>query len=306
MSCMSAPGKRGPCVSVVMPTFNHELFIAQAMRSVLDQYTTFDIELIVGDDCSTDRTREIVQELASLHRDRVTVVLQETNLGPGRNCASLLAKCRGDYIAMLEGDDFWGDSSKLERQVTFMREHPGCTVSHHRVVHFDQAHGREIGEFPEERFRHVRLEGMALAECNFLRTCSVMFRRDAMPDLDQEFWALKMQDWPLVVLLAERGWIGYIDRPMATYRIHSTSWWTPLSRARKLEAELDVGRYLLRRLSSEARRPWVDRFFYQTYAERPARTFPGRLVGLVRNTVMVDARLAGTIAHAIFDKIRSK
>ena len=118
-------------VSVAMITYNHERFIAQAIESVLMQQTDFAVELVIGEDCSTDGTREIVRAYGERYPERVHPLLHEHNLGlkGHNNFVATLKACRGQYIALLEGDDYWTDPHKLQKQVDFLDGHPeyvGC------------------------------------------------------------------------------------------------------------------------------------------------------------------------------------
>ena len=111
-------------VSVIMLTYNHENYIAQAIESVLLQETDLRYELIIGDDASTDRTPEIVREYAQRRPDVIRPVLREKNLGTTKNNWDLLRRARGKYIAGLEGDDYWIDPRKTQRQFAFLESHP--------------------------------------------------------------------------------------------------------------------------------------------------------------------------------------
>lgn len=110
--------------SVLMITYNHEKYIAQAIDSVLMQKTNFDFEIVIGEDCSTDRTREIVLEYKAKHPDKIKLLLQEKNVGMMQNFIDTLNACKGKYIAMLEGDDYWTDQYKLKKQVDILEAHP--------------------------------------------------------------------------------------------------------------------------------------------------------------------------------------
>lgn len=110
-----------PLVSVWMITYNHEKFIAQAIDSVIMQKTNFDYEIVIGEDCSTDRTREIVLEYKAKHPDKFKLLLQEKNVGMMQNFIVTLKTCNGKYIALLEGDDYWTDPLKLQKQVDFLQ-----------------------------------------------------------------------------------------------------------------------------------------------------------------------------------------
>ena len=122
-------------VSVLMITFNHEQFIAQAIDSVLMQQTDFEYEIIIGEDCSTDRTREIVIEYAERNPEKIRPLLHDHNLGlMGRyNFVAAYKMCHGKYIALLEGDDYWTDPHKLQKQVVFLENHPECSLCAHNT-----------------------------------------------------------------------------------------------------------------------------------------------------------------------------
>ncbi len=112
-------------VSVVFITYNHEKYVEKALRSVLEQETDFDFEVVVGEDCSTDRTREIVSSVAAEYPGRVNLLFREKNLGrPTKNVYETTMACKGEFIAYLEGDDYWTDKKKLQKQVDFLRAHP--------------------------------------------------------------------------------------------------------------------------------------------------------------------------------------
>jgi len=111
-------------VSVCMITYNHEKYISQAIDSMLMQKTNFDYEILIGEDCSPDRTREIVLEYKSKYPDKIKLLLQENNVGMMQNFIDTLKACSGKYIALCEGDDYWTDQYKLQKQVDILEAHP--------------------------------------------------------------------------------------------------------------------------------------------------------------------------------------
>ena len=115
-------------LSVAMITYNHEQFIAQAIESVLAQKVDFEYEIVVGEDCSTDGTRAIVTDFSRRYPGRIAALLRERNLGGPRNLLGTLAACRGEYLALLEGDDYWTCTNKLQRQVDFLDAHPDWAI----------------------------------------------------------------------------------------------------------------------------------------------------------------------------------
>lgn len=214
-----------PKVSVAMITYNHEKFIAQAIESVLMQKTPFSIELIIGEDCSTDGTRKIVQRYAASYPTIIRPLLPPANLGPGRNVAAVMETCRGNYFALLEGDDYWTDPNKLTLQVEFMESHPECAICHHRVEAIEDRTGSRSYEYPPVEWRKERIESDALLQTNFIQTCSALYRKEMFPKNTDSFSHLKVLDWALAILASRQGGIGYIDRLMAVYRLHEGSDW---------------------------------------------------------------------------------
>ncbi len=107
-------------VSVVVATYNQEKYIAQALDSIVTQKVNFKMEVLVGDDCSSDNTADIVRRYSELYPNIVIPIIREKNLGMSANAADLTARCRGEYIAMLEGDDFWTTDNKLQMQADFL------------------------------------------------------------------------------------------------------------------------------------------------------------------------------------------
>ncbi len=115
-----------PLVSVKMITYNHEPYIRQAIEGVLSQKTNFPFELVIGEDCSTDGTREIVFDYAKRYPDIIHVITSEFNVGMKANGKRTFDACKGKYIAYCEGDDYWNRDDKLQKQVNYMESHPEC------------------------------------------------------------------------------------------------------------------------------------------------------------------------------------
>lgn len=118
-------------ISIVMLAYNHERFIAKALKSVLMQETEYEYELIVGEDCSSDRTREIIKEYEKKFKGKMVPLYRKKNLGMTKNLLDCLRHCKGEYIAMLEGDDCWIDSQKLQKQIVYLKDHPEYIASTH-------------------------------------------------------------------------------------------------------------------------------------------------------------------------------
>src|SRR5213593_3247277 len=123
-------------VSVVMTTYNHEKFIARAIDGVLMQQTDFAYEIIIGEDCSSDKTRSIVIDFHKKHLDKIHLILPAENLGNDGNSILVqgLQAAHGEYVALLDGDDYWTSASKLQKQVKFLEDHHQCSICFHNAM----------------------------------------------------------------------------------------------------------------------------------------------------------------------------
>lgn len=132
-------------VSVIVLTYNHELYVRQALDSILMQKTCFDFEIIVGDDCSQDNTRKILKEYKAKYPHKIKLLLYNRNVGGTRNAHIIKTHTRGKYLAALEGDDYWNDEYKLQKQVDYLEENPCYYACSHQVTVVDK-HGVPIEE----------------------------------------------------------------------------------------------------------------------------------------------------------------
>lgn len=138
---MNKHPNNSPIVSVAMLAYNHEKYIKQALDSVLMQNVNFIYEIVVGEDCSTDNTRVILLEYKKRFPDKINLILHEKNVGMHNNSVIVRRACRGKYRANCEGDDYWTDPYKLQKQVDFLESHPEYIGTAHKVQIVDE-HGR--------------------------------------------------------------------------------------------------------------------------------------------------------------------
>jgi glycosyltransferase involved in cell wall biosynthesis len=216
-----------PKVSVAMITYNHGRYVAQAVESALNQKTSFPFEVVVGDDCSRDDTREILLALQRKHPGKLQLLFHEANLGSmGKpNLAAVIAHCRGEYIGFLEGDDYWTATDKLQRQVDNLERHPlqaGCCHD----VDFLGGEGRVRPWRLPYSSGGRELTVVDLVRHGFPHLMSLMVRRSTFPGLPPWYQDLGMGDWTIAIVTAQAGPIGFIpDASMGMYRLHSTSFW---------------------------------------------------------------------------------
>jgi glycosyltransferase involved in cell wall biosynthesis len=224
-------------VTVLLLTYNHRDFIAQSIESVLKQRTGFSWELTIFDDCSTDGTREIVQHYAAENPDRVTAVLAEANGQSSAAWLSAFASTSSQYVAILEGDDYWTSAEKLQKQVDFLDAHPACSMAFHnvRVIH----EGTRIEPYEFNPAHQKRMTGVEdLLDANYIATCSAMYRAGVVREFPDQLMNLVASDWAFHLLHAEHGVIGYLPDTLGAYRVREAGSWTGLNHERKLENAL--------------------------------------------------------------------
>ena len=210
-------------MNVVMITYNHRPYIERAVECVLNQETDFGVELVIGEDCSTDGTHELVIDLQRRHPERIRVITSERNVGAHSNALRTEAACRGKYIAYCEGDDYWSDPLKLAKQVAFLEEHSDYSLVHshcHRYFVEKKRLERNSLRVPEGLDDAKSYEDILLGR-RLMMTLTVMARRDHLlrvletcPECSDPKWPMgDTQRW---LELARLGKAGCIHETLAT------------------------------------------------------------------------------------------
>lgn len=216
-----------PLISVCMITYNHEKYVSRAVESVLMQNTKFPFELVIADDASNDKTRGILKMFKKKYPDRIRLILREKNIGMGRNFLDAILSCKGDYLAILEGDDFWVSGKKLETQAGFLEKYHDYALCFCRTQAFFQKPLKGKSYFIPDKSVPVNALGVEeLLKHNFIATCSVMYRKKVLRNIPDWFLSQGLFDWSLHLLYAGEGKIGYIDQCMSKYRIHKGSYFS--------------------------------------------------------------------------------
>ena len=213
-----------PVVSVLMVTYNHEQYIAEAIEGVLQQETDFPFELIIGEDCSTDSTREIVRRYQKESPGVIRIIASERNTGLRENGRRVRDAARGKYVAYCDGDDLWHDPKKLQKQVQFLEENPDYVLVHTNYNAFYVERNRRISNC----IGNVSLnDGNAyfeiLANRRMVLTVTVCLRGDLLKKIADEHREITDPSWPLGdsqtwLEMARLGKVKYLPESLATYR----------------------------------------------------------------------------------------
>ncbi len=218
---------QSPTVSVCMITYGHEKFIREAIEGVLMQECDFEVELILANDCSPDQTDKVIQEIIKNHPKGswIKYFKHKSNIGMMPNFLFALRKCQGTYIALCEGDDYWKDPLKLQKQVGFLEVNPDYVLCFH-PIQILKTDGSIVDDFitnvPEN---YEAIETLARLG-NYIHTPSVVFR-NIISEFPFEFEHTPIGDYFLYMILAEHGKLKFLEEKMAVYRfgvgLHSTN-----------------------------------------------------------------------------------
>ena len=226
-------------VSVLIKAYNHERFIARALDSVLEQRTDFAFEIVVGEDCSTDGTRAVLLERCAQEPARIRLLLRERTLGNIRNLTETLAACRGEYVALLDGDDYWTSADKLQQQAALLDAHAEFSSCAHNAVVVDERGESVLGTYhPPHRSHAITLRRMLIGDP--VPTSSVMFRRGLFGEFPAWYYTIMMGDWPLHVLNLRHGDMWYDERVWGAHRVHAGGLWSGANAVRRRTARIEI------------------------------------------------------------------
>jgi glycosyltransferase involved in cell wall biosynthesis len=221
-----------PLVSIKMITYNHAPYIAQAIEGVLMQKTNFPIELVIGEDCSTDGTREIVFDYQKKFPEIIRVITSDQNVGAKKNSYRTTKACRGKYIAFCEGDDYWHHPKKLQKQVDYMESHPECGLVYSSFDVYNNKSKEKVRDYLKNGGWEIP-KNPSISDFVSLRerawvgsaTCTVMVRKNLLEQIiesdpylhqNDQFLMGDTQLWAELSAISE---VSYIPESLATYRI---------------------------------------------------------------------------------------
>lgn len=231
-------------ISILLVTYNHEQHIREAVKSIIAQKkpeTISEMEVIVCDDASEDGTLACIDELIGL-ADHVSFrhLPPQANLGITRNYQRGFAACDGDYIAILEGDDYWTDDKKLIEQVAVMEQNKSCVLCATNYLIRNESNGKERHRI-EATQGWQRITAPDLISDNVIGNFSTcMYRRDAIRNLPPRLFEIKSYDWIVNICVGTQGEIIFLNKPMSVYRLHADGAWSSMHISGKLKSQLAV------------------------------------------------------------------
>lgn len=230
-------------IDIILITYNQEQYIAQALESILMQRVNDDVHVrvIVADDCSKDKTLEIIKSYEEKSPFPFVYLPAEENLGHVRNYQRTFAACDGDYVAILEGDDYWINSLHIQTHVDFLQSHKDCALStSHPIVFYEE----DAIFVPQNRiellsegykYRSLREEIILNAFAN-LSACVI--RNDMLRKLDERIYTCSILDWPMYVNLAQYGSLCLMSGSSNVYRVKKSGEYAGLRKEEQMQRDL--------------------------------------------------------------------
>ncbi len=226
-------------VSICIICYNQEKYIEQAIESVLMQKCTFATEIIICDDCSTDNTPNLIRSYVDKYPKRIKAYPAQQNMGMLRNWERALKLCSAKYIALLEGDDFWNDENKLQKQYRILETYPNYSVC------FTNARNKyENGRKGYPHYVNLTDTTHTTADLllyNFIPTCSVLMRNNISTTFfHPAYFNSPFADWIIHILNSKFGDIYFLNEFTCTYRVHNSGVWGGIKEEKQLINKLNA------------------------------------------------------------------
>lgn len=233
-------------LTVVTTTYNHEDFIKQALDGIVSQKTNFDFELLICDDNSTDDTAKIIKEYQKKYPEIVKPIFNKKNLGAMENFIFTLSKAKSEYVALCDGDDFWSDCNKLQKQVDFLDNNKDFSIVFHQTKIFYEDNSKNSEIYPN--FEKTVFDFHDLVKDSFIPANTVVYRWEFnKKNLEKEFPKNVVPgDYLIHLFHAKKGKIKFLPEIMSSYRRHDKGmWWTTSDISKKDEFNLKYGKKYL-------------------------------------------------------------
>ncbi|MGB5982862.1 MAG: glycosyltransferase [Nonlabens sp.] len=273
-----------PLLTVCIVTYNHEAYIKQCLESVLAQQTSFKYVIHVGEEDGPDGTRDIVEKYTDKYPDKIKLFkwlkkdkILVNGLSTGRyNFKETLKSARSKYVAYCDGDDYWTDPLKLQKQVDFLEAHPDFAMCFHNVDIFDQDK-KEVFSNTSTREVASATDSMELAKGNYIHAASIVLRNDFT--FPEWFNLVYLGDWAFYMLQVKNRKIKKFHEVMAVYRIHSSGIWAKQNRKLRIRHTVESMEIVLEHLENS---PQVEHALTQTIRKLRSQLETDQKIGLIQ------------------------
>ncbi len=272
--------RKTPIVSICTITYNHKNFIAEALDSFLMQETNFPFEIVIDEDCSPDGTAEVIKKYMEKFSHIIKANLREKNVGGHINAKENIQRSKGKYIALCEGDDYWTDPSKLQKQVDFLDNNKEYAISGHDAFIIDE-NGKHLkdSKLPDAQKKDFDGEELILGQTRIL-TLSWVCKKEAIKNEPDELKMVLNSDTFSISLIGHYGKSKYHDdiKP-AAYRVHSGGVWSMKSKQEKLDANTNTYFWIYR---------YYNRIGEEKYAKYFLERYQERVISKVNNKIIIN------------------
>lgn len=230
-------------VDIILCCYNQQQYVSKAIESILQQKIDANVRVLVADDCSTDKTLEVVKSYEPQSPFPFIYLPNQANIGHCKNYQRAFSYCKADYTAILEGDDWWQDVNHLSQHITFLSKHKRYSMSFNRIsYYFQDSKESLLRPWPYTKTAHVTIhlyEQICFGnQIGNLSAC--VFKTELLHTLPEDFFKLNYADWELGMMMAVHGPIALLSECTSTYRINDKGQWSALSREEKVSSELQT------------------------------------------------------------------
>ena len=256
---------QNPLVSVVIPSYNRKEFVAETIYSILNQECSFDFEIVIGDDCSTDGVREVLLNFQQNFPEKIKLLFYDKNIGIAANWATCVKECRGKYIANCDNDDYWHEKSKIQKQVDFFEQNPEVGLLSTGCQTIDS--NGKIKQRIISKYINGTLDELMRSPCN----ASIMYRADLLfkyVKLDDYItYQFTLQDWPTWLFLSKHTKFDCLPINATTVRSGNES----VTRAKSYDAilkRMNKEKFLYKYMSEQVDFPYIEQDYDDYINER--------------------------------------
>ncbi|PKM94626.1 MAG: hypothetical protein CVU84_08905 [Firmicutes bacterium HGW-Firmicutes-1] len=234
-----------PTVNVGLFTYNQEKYIVECLNSIVHQKGHFRLNIIIGEDTSTDKTAEIIDDYFKNTKleENITfeVLKNEENLGMVRNLKRVLKACSGSqYTALMNGDDYWIDNHKIESHIAFMESHPECAITFDSIHIYDQNKNTKVlFDLQQVEIGEIFTTSYIITKYLLGTMSCCFYSSEYFDQIPEQFYEMFVGDWMLNIYYSQFGDIGYVKAPMTLYRIHDEGIWSSLSSYKKIQTMIE-------------------------------------------------------------------
>lgn len=226
-------------LSILLVTYNQAKYIPQCIEGILIQDIPYEFELIVADDFSDDATLKIIKEGLNGKIQNLKILGSTLNHGISKNYQRAFCECKGEYIAVIEGDDYWTDPERLVKHIDFLDKHQDCVLSMNRFrIYYQESEkfsNKEWGSSEDHQF--ITASQMAMGnKLGNLSAC--LFRKSEIDKIKPDLFDLELADWMLGMVLSENGLIAVLKEIMSVYRVHNNGQWSKMSAKNQIDKSL--------------------------------------------------------------------